>query len=45
LEARNEDPQVAMFQDFFQIPTVLPNTLQCALHSVQFKLQDDDRRG
>jgi hypothetical protein len=39
LEARNEDPQVAMFQDFFQIPML------CALYPVQFKFQDGDRRG
>jgi hypothetical protein len=25
---RDEDPQVAMFQDYFQIPTASPNTLQ-----------------
>ena len=36
LTSRSEDPQVAMFEDFFQIPTAFPNALQYyGLDSVQ----------
>jgi hypothetical protein len=34
LTARSEDPQVAMFQDFFQIPTALPSAMQYGVHPV-----------
>ena len=40
LTARNEDPHVAMFEDFFQIPTAFPNALQYyGLDSVQWNFR------